>query len=153
MSVTTAELLAVSPEEAVVMMFNDAYGQKLPLKLGRVVNAVFNPDNSVTVTLGVRDPESLDETLPFKNTVTFTYPRVSPNDVVGAGGFQVNVPALPTTAQTFADEFAARFGILADPGDFIIEEYLPGSFPDTYHLIAAPTSLRWYGELTVTVGP
>jgi hypothetical protein len=146
MSTNTAALLAMSPQEAVVAMFNDAYQQAMPIRWGRASLPVDNGDGTITVTLSVRPARSPDETLTFTGTKALTYPR---GDLTAFFGGLVDdfIPTLPTTTQTLADLIAARFGIVNDANDFIIAAIDSGAAPP-YTLNANPKSLRWSGSLT-----
>lgn len=140
---TTVELLSVSPQEAVIMMFNAAYGIDIPPKRGRVSAPSVDENGNATVTVSIRAPLSPDENLIFTGSKVFTYSLADLNTFVGG---EVNdfIPVLPTTTQTLADLIAARFGIVNDPNDFIIEQ-IDNSAPKPYILTANPLSLRWKG--------
>jgi len=84
MSISTQDLLSVSPQEAVVLMFNDAYEAAMPLRWGRVTAPTDNGDGTVTVTLSVRNPISPSETINFSGTKALTYPRIDIQSVLGA---------------------------------------------------------------------
>jgi hypothetical protein len=144
--VSTQLLLSVSPLEAVVMMFNDAYGVSMPLRWGRATPPVDNGDGTCTVTVSVRDPVSRSETINYKGAANLTYTRMDLTSLLG-GLVDDFVPTLPTTTQTLADLIAARFGIINDENDFLIENIGDNAAPP-YVLKANPLSWRWTGQLT-----
>jgi hypothetical protein len=142
---TTAELLSVSPEEAVIMMYNAAFNTTVPVKQGRASPPIDNGDGTVTVTVSMRAPLSPDETLLYSGGGSFPYPR---GDLTTFFGGLVDdfIPELPTTSQTLADLIAARFGIINDQNDFMISE-IPSDAQPPYILKANPNSWRWTGQL------
>ncbi|HWT40137.1 MAG TPA: hypothetical protein VN081_02595 [Dongiaceae bacterium] len=143
---TTQELLSVSPLEAVVMMFNAAYNTAMPLRWGRATAPVDNGNGTCTVTLSVRPPISPSETINYTGTKTFTYPRMDLTELLGGGLVDDFIPKLPTTTQTLADLVAARFGIVNDENDFLIEQIKDNASPP-FVLKANPLSWRWTGQL------
>lgn len=149
---TTEQLLELTTRGAIVRMVNDQNGtffdgsqsSKLvispPLALGGL---------RTEVELSIRRAFSASENLPVQGKLAFRFNRLDvANTLEGIlDGFR---PAMPTSTQVLLNELTRRTGIRFETDDFVLEDIIRSNAAP-YVIKAKQESLRWIGEISVTL--
>lgn len=149
---TTEELLKYSPRSAIVRMINDKNNTLFdgsdagplvispPLDIGGI---------RTEVEVSVRRRLSGIDGLPFAGQLAFRFNRLDVEMTLSGKltGFR---PPMPTSTQVLLDELTRRTGIKFELEDFILEDIIRSNAAP-YLLKAKPESLRWVGDLEVTL--
>ncbi len=149
---STEDLLKLSTRGAIVRMINDENGTFFdgsssgalvisePLSVG---------GERTQVEISIRRRLSGSEELPFPGQLAFRYNRldVEANLVGKLSGFR---PPMPTSTQVLLDELTRRTGIQFELEDFVLEDIIRSNAAP-YMLRAKQESLRWVGEMAVTL--
>lgn len=148
---TTKQLLAQSPKNAIAAMFNDInpglflVGDDVLFGAPQAVGATLTQ-----VQMTLRQPYSAIDAVAYEGSFLFTYNRLNIADFA-ALAFIDYTPELPITTMDLLAELEQLFGCPFDRFDFVIEP-ITGTNAANYTLKTQPTSLRWVGTATVNVG-
>lgn len=151
---TTADYLRLPPWEALIRMINHRYYLDLHPNTTTLVDFQPRDGSEVSVTLRAQRSGVHGNLLPAFSEETFVYRRL---DL--ATFFQQNGPVvvdglhLPTTTEAVLAVLAARHEVVFDRNDVVYETIDSLEQASPYRLRAQPHSLRWYGEVAVTLFP
>jgi hypothetical protein len=149
---TTEQLLKLSPRGAIVRMINDKNNTFFdgsdagpliispPVAVGEI---------RTEVEISVRRRLSGSDDLPFAGQLAFRFNRLDVEATL-SGSLTGYRPPMPTSTQVLLDELTRRTGIKFDLEDFILEDIIRNNAAP-YLLKAKPESLRWVGDLEVTL--
>lgn len=149
---TTDELLKMSPHGAIVRMINDR--NHTFFDGGETGSLVISPPLDeggirTEVEISVRRRLSGSEQLPFGGSLAFRYNRLDVENTL-SGKLTGYRPAMPTSTQVLLDELTRRTGIKFDLEDFVLEDIIRSNAAP-YVLKAKPESLRWIGQMEITL--
>lgn len=149
---STEDLLKLSTRGAIVRMVNDENhtffdgGISGPL----LISAPLTVDGIRTeVEISVRRRLSGNDQLPYPGQLAFRYNRLDVEHTL-AGKLNGFRPAMPTSTRVVLDELTRRTGIVFENDDFVLEDIIRNNAAP-YVLKAKVESLRWVGELPVTL--
>lgn len=147
MGQSTTRLLKFSPEEALLIMINNHYNLNLRPEFVKI-----HPPQS----LGGKLTEVLIEIIPSTNEVIespytgsfiYRYERLDLSEIQGS--FCIDLQT-PTTVAEVLSNISTSTGVIIDPSDF--DNVAIDVESSNYILQASPSSLRWVGELSLTLG-
>lgn len=149
----TRELLSLPPWEALVSMINAEYGFSLDYQTTHLYALEPLDDNQMELTIQVRRSKAWHNLLPQVDQYTFQYRRLDLGTFFNADGkaLVLDDSRQFTTTVDLMEEISTRTGVYFDIDD-VYHEPLPNGRVIEYTIRAHPRSLRWVGELTVTLG-
>jgi len=140
---TLDQLLQYPPLEALLIAFNDTHGTQLNPRFVTVDQVFASAGPEVIVRLSAIQAAPNAEANRFINSCDITVVRQDIGEVFGHS-FTVDYSG-EIVSHDVASIITRRTGVVFAADDFLTEVITP----ETNRLVAAPTSLRWYGELAI----
>lgn len=149
---TTQYYLSLDPWSALVQMINDTYVFQLFPGSTKLVS--MTSVNRLTTTFEIEHVQSTDpaNSMPPVTRTTFTFDRLD------AQLFFKNAPVIsirdirmPFSTVDILDWISERTGIVFAPDDFLHETFTAFTGNDTVTVTANPQSLRWVGQLRISL--
>jgi len=145
---TTETLLQYPPWEALIRMVNHHYRMTIDPRMAELVEQETLSDNRLEVTLALKPSTSLRNLLPPTEQLTVVYQRLNLGTYFG-GTYSLTGSEYPDTTLKITRQLGNDYGIVFDRDD-VFHETIPVGL-NTYTLKAHPRSLRWVGELEITL--
>lgn len=148
---TTKQLLALSPQNAIAAMFNDINPGMFLIGDDVIFGAPQALGPTLTqVQMTMRQKYSAIDAIAYEGSIPFTFNRLNIADFATLAFIDYQ-PQLPITTLDLLARLQELFGCPFDQEDFVIEP-ITTSNASNYTLKTQPTSLRWVGTATVRVG-
>jgi len=139
---TLEQLLQYHPYDALLIAYNDIHASTLNPRYVELVGVVDN-GSSALVTLKARQGSPDDGEFRFSNQCEIEVIRLDLSELFGET-LTVEYSG-EIVSHDVANIISKRTGVVFDASDFEAVVITP----ENNQLVAAPTSLRWYGQLTI----